>query len=77
MAKGKFKVFSGCRAIFDEFLMYHSDDKGKISKTKDDALDAMRYAYMMRRHAVRFGELGKEPEEIDINALHAMSSRSW
>lgn len=77
MAKGKFKVFNGCRAIFDEFLMYHRDDKGKISKTKDDALDAMRYAYMMRRHAVQFGELGKEPKEIDINALHAMSSRSW
>ena len=53
MSKGKFKVFAGLRDLFDEFLQYHRDDKGKISKTRDDLLDAVRYAYMMRRLAVR------------------------
>ncbi|MEL7413678.1 MAG: terminase family protein [Pseudomonadota bacterium] len=60
MQKGKFKVFRGCRDFFDEFQMYHRDDKGKIVKTHDDVLDAVRYAFMMKRFAVRYGELGIE-----------------
>lgn len=52
MKKGKLKVFAGLRDFFDEFLQYHRDENGKISKVKDDLLDALRYAYMMRRYAV-------------------------
>jgi hypothetical protein len=52
MAKGKFKVFEGLRDVFDEFLQYHRDENGKIYKVKEDLLDAIRYAYMMRRFAV-------------------------
>lgn len=51
MMKGKFKVFEGLREWFDEFLQYHRDENGKISKVRDDLLDATRYAYMMRRYA--------------------------
>ena len=58
MLKGKFKVFAGLRAFFDEFLQYHRDDRGRIVKTLDDVLDAVRYAYMMRRFACRYGEVG-------------------
>lgn len=60
MLNGKFKVFAGLRAFFDEFLQYHRDGNGKIVKSLDDVLDAVRYAYMMRRHAVRYGEVGKK-----------------
>ena len=59
MRKGQFKVFRGLRVFLDEFLQYHRDDKGKIVKTHDDVLDAVRYAYMMRRFAVRKGLIGK------------------
>jgi len=59
MLKGKFKIFRGLRDLLDEFLQYHRDENGKIVKVRDDALDAMRYAYMMRRFAVPFGEVGK------------------
>lgn len=52
MLKGKFKIFEGLRDLFDEFLQYHRDENGKIVKVKDDLLDAMRYAYMMRRYAI-------------------------
>jgi hypothetical protein len=52
MAKGKFKVFEGLREVFDEFLQYHRDENGRIYKVKEDLLDAIRYAYMMRRFAV-------------------------
>lgn len=52
MLKGKFKIFEGLRDLFEEFLQYHRDENGKIVKVRDDLLDAMRYAYMMRRYAV-------------------------
>ena len=57
MAQGKFKVFSGVRAVLDEMLQYHRDDQGKIVKSNDDALDAARYAYMMKRFAINYGDL--------------------
>lgn len=59
MAQGRFKVFSGLRDFFDEFLQYHRDDNGHIVKARDDVLDAVRYAYMMRRFAVPMGDVGK------------------
>lgn len=59
MQTGKFKVFKGLRLFFDEFNQYHRDDKGKIVKVRDDILDAVRYAYMMKRYAKPLGEIGK------------------
>jgi phage terminase large subunit-like protein len=66
MRKGKFKVFSGLRDVFDEILQYHRDEKGKIVKARDDLLDAIRYAYMMRREAIPFGDIIDGKAE-DIN----------
>lgn len=60
MLNGKFKVFAGLRAFFDEFLQYHRDSNGDITKVQDDVLDAVRYAYMMRRFAINYGDLGKK-----------------
>lgn len=60
MRKGKFKVFRGCIDFMEEFRQYHRDDKGKIVKVRDDILDSARYAYMMRRYAKRFGDIGKK-----------------
>jgi hypothetical protein len=42
---------SGVMELLEEFTNYHRDDNGKIVKVGDDLLDALRYAYMMRRHA--------------------------
>ena len=57
MSKGKFKIFAGLRSVLDEVLQYHRDDRGKIVKSRDDALDAVRYAYMMKRQAVAYGDI--------------------
>jgi len=57
MRKGKFKIFSGLRDVFDEILQYHRDDKGKIVKVRDDLLDAIRYAYMMKRESIPYGDI--------------------
>ena len=77
MAKGKFKVFRGCRPFFDEFLMYHRNDKGKIAKTMDDVLDAVRYAYMMRRYAIPVGDLLNGKKEINLNDLYVSTTNYW
>jgi hypothetical protein len=66
MRKGKFKIFSGLRDVFDEILQYHRDDKGKIVKIRDDLLDAIRYAYMMKREAIPYGDIIDGKAE-DIN----------
>lgn len=58
MSTGRFKVFAGLRDWFEEFNFYHRDDRGRIVKTRDDLLDATRYAYMMRRFAKRYGDIG-------------------
>lgn len=65
MMSGRFKVFAGLRDFFDEFLQYHRKD-GKIAKTRDDVLDAVRYAYMMRRHAIAYGDIGRKAWEGDL-----------
>ena len=57
--KGKLKIFKGLSNVLGEFRMYHRDEKGRIVKINDDLLDAIRYAYMMRRFAIRRGDIGK------------------
>ena len=64
MLDGKFKVFSTCTDFFDEFRMYHRDENGKISKTNDDVLDAVRYAYMMRRFARQKYQISAPRREV-------------
>ena len=68
MRKGQFKIFSGLRDLLDEFLQYHRDDKGKIVKALDDLLDALRYAYMMRRFAKQVGDIGAKPKKIKFKS---------
>lgn len=65
MRKGKFKVFSGLIDLLDELRQYHRDDKGRIVKVRDDLLDAMRYAYMMQRYAIRKGDI-LNPQDDDF-----------
>jgi phage terminase large subunit-like protein len=43
----------GMSEMFEEFLQFHRDDKGKIVKIQDDLISALRYAYMMKRFAKR------------------------
>ena len=53
MEDGKFRAFSHLTDFFEEKLNYHRKEDGKIAKSDDDILDAIRYAYMMRRYAVQ------------------------
>lgn len=67
MSKGKFRIFSGLRDLFDEILQHHRDEKGKIVKSNDDLLDAIRYAYMMKRKAKQMGFLKTKKKKKKLN----------
>lgn len=62
---GKLLIFSTIPELFEEFMQYHRDDNGKIVKIKDDLFSALRYAYMMRRHAIRKCDIGVEYDEYE------------
>lgn len=74
MRKGKFKVFRGLLGFMDEFRQYHRE-KGLIIKARDDLLDAARYAYMMRRYAVRVGHANIKPKVYMPKPLRTMGIR--
>ncbi|XJB85483.1 hypothetical protein AB2I81_09200 [Escherichia coli] len=76
MKLGKFKVFRGLRDWFDEFNYYHRDEKGRIAKTRDDLLDATRYAYMMRRYAKRYGDINKPKEKKTPAPIRPIARRT-
>lgn len=68
MMQGRFKVFAGLRDWFDEFLQYHRDENGKIVKKGEDLMDATRYAYMMRRHAIPLGRIKNKSSRRPVQA---------
>jgi len=77
MKSGRFKIFSHLREVFEEVRGYHrtnkADGRSVIVKKNDDSIDAIRYAYMMRRHAVQKGDIGviydDGDEHHDTNAM--------
>jgi len=69
MIKGRFKADRNLRDFFNEFNQYHRNDKGKISKTMDDLLDALRYAYMMRRYSIPWGERNRQSSPGVIGSI--------
>lgn len=58
MKTGRLKVFATCGKVFEEMRRYHRKE-GKIIKTNDDIMDAMRYsALSVRDRGVSEGEAG-------------------
>lgn len=65
MVTGKFKVFKTCRHLLQEIPIYRRDDKGKIIKKHDDAIDSVRYALMgLKKH----GRTAPIPQKSSITA---------
>ena len=63
---GQLRIFSNLVEVFDEIRQYHtktmSSGQSQIVKIKDDLLDAIRYAFMMRREAVTLLDLTDDDE---------------
>lgn len=72
MKTGRLKIASCLMEVFEEIRQYHTkpitagEDQGKVRivKIKDDLLDAIRYAYMMRRYAIRICDLDPQNHYI-------------
>lgn len=66
---GQLRIFSTLHEVFEELRQYHTKTNAKgnaeIVKLKDDLLDAIRYAYMMRREAVPLLELDEDMQVDD------------
>ena len=43
LSTGRLKVFSSCSSLLEEYRMYRRDEKGKIIKSNDHVMDALRY----------------------------------
>lgn len=79
MRKGLFKIVRGVPHIMEEYRSYHREEvkngpgatRFQIVKANDDILDAVRYAYMMRRYAVQVGNVGAKPMEINFQGWYA------
>ena len=68
---GRMKIASPLHEVFEEIRQYHTktNSKGKsdIVKIKDDYCDAIRYAYMMRRYAIRVMDLYQDNHQYQRN----------
>jgi phage terminase large subunit-like protein len=66
---GTLKVFSDLHEVFEELREYHRKSMpngvSQIVKLKDDLIDAIRYAIMMRRFAIQKSSLTEEDEYYD------------
>ena len=70
MKTGRFKVVSTLVEWFEELRQYHTKTtdggKSEIVKIKDDLLDGTRYAYMMRRFAIRICDLYPDQQTAQV-----------
>jgi phage terminase large subunit-like protein len=75
METGRFKIFNNLFEVFEEIRQYHtktnaSNGQTEIVKIKDDLLDGMRYAYMMRRYAIRVMDImGADAEQFELDHI--------
>ena len=44
LTSGKLKIFKSCRNLIGEMRLYRRDEKGRVVKENDHALDGLRYA---------------------------------
>jgi hypothetical protein len=62
MSSGRFKVFESCQNWFYEFRLYRRDEKGRIVKANDHAMDETRYMILSGIDRMKL-KPGTEPKE--------------
>lgn len=69
LSTGRLKFFKSCTKLAREFSMYHRDEKGKIVKTEDHLLDALRYLCMADQHIWQYPQDTRQGSNkvVDIN----------
>lgn len=72
LSSGRLKVFKSCQNWLFEFRLYRRDDKGRIIKENDHAMDEMRYAI-----ASGIKRAKTEPKKKDSEGEFEGGSGSW
>ena len=75
MSTGRFKVFRSCQNWLFEFRLYRRDEKGKIIKTNDHAMDEMRYFIMSGLERAKTKPIEK-PQHDNVYSF-ASQSTGW
>lgn len=57
---GQLKIFSTLMNLLAEYRIYHRDERGRIVKENDHALDALRYGYMTFDRIAKVKPVGTE-----------------
>jgi phage terminase large subunit-like protein len=74
MGTGRLKIFSNLFYVFEEIREYHTkttpSGSVEIVKRREDLIDALRYAYMMRRYAIRICDINQEVVVESFNELN-------
>ncbi len=77
MSAGRFKVFASCAPWFDEFRLYHRDEKGRIVKTDDHLMDATRYLVRSGRERMKVQPVEKKSVSRDMWSGNPMGGGGW
>ena len=65
LTSGRLKVFKSCPNLLQEMRLYRRDEKGRVVKDNDHAVDALRYA-VMEMHNI----LGTAPQPPKVKTVY-------
>jgi phage terminase large subunit-like protein len=79
MSAGRFKVFASCAPWFEEFRLYHRDEKGRIVKIDDHIMDATRYLVRTGRARMKTPSQGepKKPHRSPFVGQGSTPGTGW
>jgi phage terminase large subunit-like protein len=77
MTAGQFKVFQSCASWFQEFRMYHRDEKGRIVRVDNHEMDATRYAIRSGRKRGKTPTHDQDRRAKTSELLKRPSGGSW
>ena len=78
MSAGRFKVFASCEPWWQEFRLYHRDEKGRIVKKDDHLMDATRYLVLSGRPRMKVKPPeASEPAKRALNEGRYPTGTGW
>lgn len=69
LSTNRLKIFSTCHSLFYEYRLYRRDPNGKIIKTNDHIMDALRYLVMSIRDISQVEPVGKLIGDGSVNGI--------
>jgi phage terminase large subunit-like protein len=77
MSTGRFKVFKSCANWLFEFRLYRRDEKGRIVKENDHAMDEMRYFVVSGIGRMKTKPVPKTQDEGEFGGGSSGGSQGW